>query len=68
MTTYAIEGLHCDGCVKSVTRAVERGIPGTKVVVDLAGGKADIQGSNDEAAIRKAVESAGFKFVGPVAA
>lgn len=59
-----IEGLHCDGCVKSVTRMLSA-IPGVEhVEVSLAGGKADLRydaAKSGPADFRRAVERAGFK-------
>lgn len=59
-----IEGLHCDGCVKSVTRMLTA-IPGVdKVDVSLADGKADVSFDPARAGIadfKRAVERAGFK-------
>lgn len=59
-----IEGMHCDGCVKSVTRMLGA-LPGVeRVEVSLAAGKADLRydpaksGPQD---FRRAVERAGFK-------
>jgi copper chaperone len=59
-----IEGLHCEGCVKSVTRMLG-GIAGVeKVDVSLAEGKADVRfdpGRTGVADFKRAVERAGFK-------
>ena len=59
-----IEGLHCDGCVKSVTRTLTA-LPGVeKVDVSLAEGKANVSydpARSGVAEFRRAVERAGFK-------
>ena len=59
-----IEGLHCDGCVKSVTRTLTA-LPGVeKVDVSLAEGKANVSYDPARAGVaefRRAVERAGFK-------
>jgi copper chaperone len=59
-----IEGLHCDGCVKSVTRMLG-GLPGVdKVEVSLAEGKANVTfdpARSDLADFKRAVERAGFR-------
>jgi copper chaperone len=59
-----IEGMHCDGCVKSVTRVLSA-VPGVRGVdVALAAGRASIRydpsrtGADE---LRRAVESAGFR-------
>jgi copper chaperone len=52
----------CEGCVRAVTNAIERAIPGASVSVDLAAGKVTVDG--DESAIAEAVDDAGFSFGG----
>jgi len=61
---FTIEGLHCDGCVKSVTRMLT-GIAGVaKVDVSLAEGKAQVNFDPAQAGLdefKRAVERAGFR-------
>jgi copper chaperone len=61
---FEVEGLHCDGCVKSVTRMLT-GIPGVeKVDVSLAEGKAQVSFDPAKAGLpefKRAVERAGFR-------
>jgi len=61
---FKIEGLHCDGCVKSVTRMLG-GVAGVeKVDVSLAEGRASVQfdpAKADLPEFKRAVERAGFK-------
>ncbi len=60
---FAVEGMHCNGCVKSVTGAVSR-LPGVaKVDVSLADRQATVAydpSSVQPDAIVKAIEDAGF--------
>lgn len=59
-----IEGMHCDGCVRSVTRMLSS-IPGVdRVEVSLTGNSADLSydpAKTGVAEFRRAVERAGFK-------
>lgn len=59
-----VEGMDCEGCVKSVTRMLS-GVPGVqKVDVSLAQANAKVTydpGRVDLAAMKKAVERAGYK-------
>jgi copper chaperone len=59
-----IEGMHCDGCVRSVTRSLGA-VPGVgKVDVSLAAGTASVRYDPARAGLaelRRAVERAGFK-------
>jgi copper chaperone CopZ len=59
-----VEGMDCEGCVKSVTRMLA-GVPGVeKVDVSLAEGKASVTydpAKSGIAQFRKAVERAGYK-------
>ncbi|MBM3567590.1 MAG: heavy-metal-associated domain-containing protein [Alphaproteobacteria bacterium] len=65
--TYRIDGMTCQGCARSVTRAIERAVPTLKASVDHVHGTAAVEGEGDEAAIRRAVETAGFVFKGQAA-
>jgi copper chaperone len=60
MQTYRVGGMTCDGCVKAVTRAIQRLDPDAAVSVDLANGKVDVDGTLAKDAVRRAVEGAGF--------
>ncbi|HVB48273.1 MAG TPA: heavy-metal-associated domain-containing protein [Burkholderiales bacterium] len=59
-----VEGMHCDGCVKSVTRMLSA-LPGVdKVDVSLAEGNARLNYDPAKAKVadfKRAVERAGFK-------
>jgi copper chaperone len=59
-----VEGMDCEGCVKSVTRMLS-GVPGVQEVdVSLAQASAKVTydpGKADVGAMRKAVERAGYK-------
>lgn len=59
--TLKIEGIMCEGCVKSVKEALEK-IPGiTSVDVNLKKGTAVVQGDADDETLIKAVVDAGFR-------
>lgn len=59
-----IEGMHCDGCVRSVTRTLSA-LPGVaRVEVSLAENRADVSydaAKTGVADFKRAVERAGFK-------
>ena len=61
-TLYKVEGMTCGGCTASVTRALERALPGVKVEVSLEGGTAKVTGEHDAGAARDAIEDAGFEL------
>jgi copper ion binding protein len=62
-TTIAVDGMTCNGCVRSVTNAISQ-VPGvSKVDVSLAGKSATVDydaASTTAAAIVAAIEGAGF--------
>lgn len=64
--SYKVEGMRCGGCVSSVERSILALIPGAKVEVDLAAAQVTVDGVEDEALVRQAVEDAGFTFAGTV--
>ena len=64
-STYAVVGMTCEHCVRSVSEEVSE-VPGvTAVEVDLAGGLVTVQGDADDAAVRDAVAEAGYRVVDP---
>ncbi len=59
--TYRVEGMTCDHCVRAVRAEVSQ-VPGVvDVDVDLAGHSVTVRGDVDAAAVRAAVESAGYE-------
>lgn len=58
-TRYTIDGMTCGGCVKAVTKALERA--GFEARVDLESNSAEIDGSPDKEAVMSAVRGAGFE-------
>ncbi len=66
-SAYTVTGMTCDHCVNAVTEEVTQ-VPGVQVVdVDLATGGLTVSSAEplDEAAIRAAVEEAGYELVVP---
>jgi copper chaperone len=64
-STYAVAGMTCEHCVRSVTEEVSEVAGVTAVEVDLAGGTVTVNGVVDDAAVRTAVAEAGYQVVGP---
>ncbi len=65
--SYLVKGMTCEGCVRAVSNAIERAIPGASVKVDLASGKVTVEGGGDEKTIAQAIDDAGFEFGGAAA-
>ncbi len=62
-STYTVTGMTCEHCVRAVTEEVGA-VPGvTSVDVDLSAGRVTVAGPApvDEAAVRAAVEQAGYE-------
>ncbi len=58
--TLVVSGMTCQGCVNAVTRVLSR-VPGAKDVdVDLAAGRAVVQGDTETDALLAAVRKAGY--------
>lgn len=65
-STYAVAGMTCEHCVRSVTEEVSE-VPGvTAIDIDLAGGRLTVTGDADGDAVRAAVVEAGYQVVEPV--
>jgi copper chaperone CopZ len=55
-----VTGMTCDGCKGAVERVVKRVAGVTSATVDLPSGKLVVEGKPDPAAVRAAVEKAGY--------
>ncbi|HST66961.1 MAG TPA: heavy metal-associated domain-containing protein [Mycobacteriales bacterium] len=65
-STYAVSGMTCEHCVRSVTEEVSE-VPGvTAVEVDLATGRLTVTGAAEDGAVRAAVAEAGYQVIEPV--
>ncbi len=64
--TYDVSGMSCEGCAKSVTRAIQAAAPQARVQVDLEKNTVTVEDCADEALIAQAVGDAGFGFEGRV--
>lgn len=62
METYEIKGMTCQHCVQAVTKALGK-VPGVVKVqgVDLASGRAVIEGTPDEQAVLAALQDEGYQ-------
>ena len=61
-TIYTVNGMTCDHCVLSVREEVGEVDGVTTVAVDLPSGRMVVSGAGvDEAAVRAAVEEAGYE-------
>ncbi|HWH28941.1 MAG TPA: heavy-metal-associated domain-containing protein [Mycobacteriales bacterium] len=59
-TTYTVSGMTCGHCVSSVTEEVSEVAGVTDVQVDLDSGRMVVTGDADAAAVKAAVEEAGY--------
>ncbi|MDR3515269.1 MAG: heavy metal-associated domain-containing protein [Azospirillaceae bacterium] len=62
--SYKVNGMTCDGCARSVSKALIARLPDVQVTVDLARGTVTLEGEGDPAIVKAAVEGAGFDFAG----
>lgn len=62
MRKIKIEGMGCEKCVAHVKEALE-GLGLTDIQVSLSGGYAEFEGEVDDAALKEAIEDAGYDLV-----
>jgi len=63
-TTYDVQGMTCDHCVRSVTEEIGEIEGVASVEVNLKDGTAMVTGDADPEAVRAAVVEAGFEVTG----
>ncbi|MDQ6606679.1 MAG: cation transporter [Actinomycetota bacterium] len=61
--TYVVEGMTCGHCELSVREEVEEVAGVESAQADRATGRLTVRGDVDEAAVRAAVQAAGFELV-----
>lgn len=61
--TYQIAGLRCNHCKANAEKAISSLEGVTKVEIDLASGRAVVEGKVEDEAVRKAVETLGYTIV-----
>ena len=59
-TIYEVTGMTCGHCQKAVETEVGAVAGVTGVHVDLASGRVEVHGDADDAAVRAAIEEAGY--------
>ena len=64
MSTYKVEGMTCQGCVTSVTKALQTAFPGNPIEVTLASKRVQIDGDHDPKKVEQCIEDTGFGFAG----
>lgn len=63
-TTYTVSGLHCSGCVASVSEEVQEipGVQEVELVLETGALTITSDASVDEAAVKAAVAEAGYQL------
>lgn len=61
---YAVEGMTCGHCERSVSEEVQELIGVQSAHADSTTGRLIVRGDVDDAAVREAVEAAGYKLAG----
>jgi copper chaperone len=56
-----VEGMTCQGCVNSVTKAIQRLDPGAKVDVDLEHGRVHVVTKAQSVEVAQALDAAGYE-------
>jgi len=56
-----VDGMTCQGCVTSVTKAIQRLDPGAKVDVDLEHGRVHVTTCAQSIEIARALDAAGYE-------
>lgn len=64
MLTVTVSGMTCGHCAQTVTKAVEALPAVDRALVDLKAGAVSVEGTADEASIRRAIEDAGYEVTG----
>ncbi len=64
MTTYSVPGISCDHCKRAIEGEVGQVEGVDRVEVDVAAKTVDVAGEASEAAVRSAIDEAGYEVAG----
>ena len=64
MSEFNVSGMSCEHCVKTVTEAILEVDAQAGVRIDLAGGRVSVNSQQPMAAVRAAIENAGYTVTG----
>ena len=64
MTTYSVPGISCDHCKRAIEGEVSQVEGVDRVEVDVATKTVDVAGQASEAAVRAAIDEAGYEVAG----
>ena len=56
-----VDGMTCQGCVNSVTKAIQRLDPGARVEVDLEHGRVHVTTTAHSVEVARALDAAGYE-------
>jgi copper chaperone len=68
MTEFEVQGMSCQHCVGAVTRSIEAIDPQAQVRVDLERGRVAVESAQPAAALKDAIDEAGYTVVGVASA
>lgn len=63
MLRFNVDGMSCDHCVRSVTKAIQSVDSRAEVKIDLAAKTVEVQTGADRQAVSKAITDAGYGVV-----
>ena len=63
MLRFQVQGMTCDHCAQSVTKAVQSVDAKAQVQIDLAGKSVSVEGSDRKDAIAEAIRTAGYEVL-----
>ena len=58
--TLTLPDMHCDGCIRAITRVAQKQDAAATVTADLPARRVTLSGALDEPALRAALAKAGF--------
>ena len=59
-----VQGMTRDGCANAVRRSIGKVAPAARVEIELKSGLVRVEGTEDTAAVARAIEGAGFTVAG----
>jgi len=61
--TFKVQEIHCQGCARRITEAVQLVQPGAAVSVDIEAGTVTVEPAGSLASITQAINEAGYKVL-----
>ncbi|OFW36732.1 MAG: hypothetical protein A3J29_02170 [Acidobacteria bacterium RIFCSPLOWO2_12_FULL_67_14b] len=60
MMTFQLDRIHCEGCAKKITKAIQEAQPNARVEINIPARTVKVGGTSDRSKVAMAIKGAGY--------